>query len=601
MAATVLLGACAAGDGLGDRTAAVSSASPPASGSASGSEPADGLDLAPMASPDPPTLKDVDFEVTDWALAAAGPKARSPLHRAKAIVASWPLEAVVGRLFMPSFNGTTAASPTPAEAAGNRALAGVDSVTEMIRRYHVGGVILFAASSPDGDPTQQPGRNIVNPTQLARLTGDLQKVAADVHPGVPLMVGTDQENGVVTRIRLPATPLPGAMALGAAGSPVLTRDAARVSGVELRSLGVNLTFAPVADVLTDSRNWVVGSRAFGSDPAQVADQVRAAVYGYRDAGVAVSVKHFPGHGSVTADSHVTLPVVGSSVAELERSALPPFRAAVAAGAGTVMVGHLDVRAVDPGVPASTSRRVVTGLLRKRLGYDGVIVTDSMQMAPVLVPSPEEAVVRAVAAGVDLILMPARLDRAVRAVLGAVKSGRIPQAQVRRSAERVVALSLEQQAAPPAENPKILGEQEHRDTAVRAAAGAVTELAGPCTKPLVPSGSPVSLAGGSAALRVRFASALWDAGVRVVPAGGTVVRLYGRGGSDPGGGQVPADVDVAFDVPFRLAGGSAPTRLAAFSDVPASLRAVAEVIAGRASAQGRSPVPVGGLPSSACRG
>ena len=198
----------------------------------------------------------------------------------------------------------------------------------------------------------------------------------------PLFLGVDQEGGVVERLRRAATRFPTFMSAGAAADPALTRTAYAASGAELRGLGFTVDFAPDADVTSGPGDPTIGSRSASSRPAAVAEHVVAASTGFAESGVLPVIKHFPGHGSVPADSHLTLPVQTKSLEDLESSDLVPFRKAVEAGLPSVMVGHIDVRAIDPRVPSSLSRKVVTGLLRDELGFDGLVVTDSLRMAGV---------------------------------------------------------------------------------------------------------------------------------------------------------------------------------------------------------------------------
>jgi beta-N-acetylhexosaminidase len=279
--------------------------------------------------------------------------------------------------------------------------------------------------------------NLVDAEQTAALSAGLQRVSRRV--GLPLLVSTDQEGGSVTRLPTAVSSLPAGAEL--AGDARRARRVAFQTGSALRRLGLNLDYAPIADVNTVGDAGVIGSRSFGASPAVVSELVRAQVCGFHAAGVAATAKHFPGHGSTTVDSHVALPVLQLTKDEWRTVDLPPFTRAVAAGVDAVMVGHLAFPRLDSsGRPASLSRPMVTQWLRGRLGYDGVVVTDSLQMAAVSsYGSSADVAVQAVRAGVDLLLMPRRPAAAVGGLVQAVRSGRIGMARIDKSVERVLAL------------------------------------------------------------------------------------------------------------------------------------------------------------------
>ena len=243
---------------------------------------------------------------------------------------------------------------------------GTGAPTALVNRLHLGGVIPFSS-------------NVASAGQIARANRALQK---GVRRPWPVLVGVDQEGGMVARVTVGATPFPAFMSTGAAGDPALTRAAYAASGGELRAMGFNVDFAPDADVTSGPADPVIGARSAGSSPEHVADHAVAAMKGFASTGLVPVLKHFPGHGSVTTDSHVGLPVQRKSIKQLEDGDLVPFRAGLAADASAVMVGHLDVRALDPRMPSSLSHTAVTGLLRERMGFRGVAFTDSLQMGAV---------------------------------------------------------------------------------------------------------------------------------------------------------------------------------------------------------------------------
>lgn len=575
----------------------------------------------------------------------AGPPPALPAGAsAEEIVAGFSDEELVGQVLMPYVYGDHATGVPEPAAWANQEYAGVATPAELVARYRVGGVILLRRTGQDGVVT--PESNISSPAQVRELTGGLQAAA-----GVPLLIGIDQEYGVVARLTDGVTGLPSAMAFGAADDPGLTEDSWRVAGAELAALGVNVNFAPVADVLGGTRGGVIGSRSYGSDPALVAAQVAAVVRGLQGAGVAATLKHFPGHGGTAIDSHDELPVVAGSRRELDSRDLPPFLAGVAAGASLVMSGHLDVRSLDPGVPASFSHTVVTDLLRGELGFDGVAVTDGLNMAPAERWPAGEAAVRALLAGNDLLLMPPDLAGAYDGLLAALANGSLPRERLVEAASRVLTLKLDlagpakhampagspgpagsskpvrharstasstpaghTEPAGPAEsvgNSEPAGHEENaasdvtavastarHDTVVPLAVAAVTLLRGPCAGVLVDGPVTVTAAGGRDPARGWLVEALADAGLEVVDSGGTVVHLVGYG-DDASDLSDAAAVTVAMDTPYLLEQAESPVLLATYSSSRLSMVGLATVLAGHSPALGRSPVPLHGLPRSAC--
>ncbi|HEX7746883.1 MAG TPA: glycoside hydrolase family 3 protein, partial [Micromonosporaceae bacterium] len=525
-----------------------------------------------------------------------GPTA-TPERRAAALAAGLADEDLVGQLLMPYAYGTSATQVSGPNARGTQALAGVDTPAEMIAKYRLGGLILVGFAPDDPTHANQPTTNVDSAAQVRELTAGLQSAGAKLPAGsAPMLIGTDQEYGVVTRIKDQVTALPSAMAFGAAGNPALTERAWRVAGTELAALGVNVDFAPVADVL-GAPGSVIGSRSYGADPRAAAAQVGGAVRGLQGAGVAATLKHFPGHGHATGDSHEALPVLPDSQAALEAAGLPPFTAGIRAGAGLVMSGHLDVRALDPGTAATFSRKVLTDLLRGRLGFTGVVVTDAMNMAPAKKYPPGEAAVRAVLAGNDLVLMPPDLGAAYNGLLTAVRDGRLPRERLVEAATRVLTLKfrLAVHSTPPA---SVVGSPAHRDAVRRVAGAAITVLRGRCAPAPLPGPVSVTASGGRGATTALLVSALKAAGVRVLPTGGRVVHLVGYG-DGPADLRPDAAATVALDTPYLLAQARSPVLLATYSSSPAAMSALADVLAGRAKPGGRSPVPVPGLPASTC--
>ncbi|HEY7176623.1 MAG TPA: glycoside hydrolase family 3 N-terminal domain-containing protein, partial [Micromonosporaceae bacterium] len=542
------------------------------------------------------------------ASAQASARASTAGARAAAVANKLSDTDLVGQVLVPELYGESATSVSASAAKANRKIAGVDTPAQIIAKFRLGGVIL--ANLASGDPTALTNKttNIASASQVRSLDAGLQKAAAALPAKAPLLIGTDQEYGVVTRLRSGVVQLPSAMAFGAAHDPKLTQAAWAAAGHDLAGVGLNVDFAPDADVVADAGNTVIGSRSFGGTASAVASQVGAAVNGLHSAGIGTAIKHFPGHGDTDTDSHTSLPVLHQSLAQLTSVDLAPFKAGIAAGTDMVMVGHLDVTAVDPGIPATFSPKVVTGLLRDQLGFKGVVITDAMNMEPAMRWAPGEAAVRAVLAGDDMLLMPPDLAAAQSGLLAALHSGRLPRAQLVASVTRILTLKFGlavgsgggagSGASGGATDGTQLDSPAARATAAKVAAAAVTVLSGACHGPL--ASGPVSVASPSGYRSTAgvLADALRADGVDVVTSGGTEVDIVGYGDGvshlDP-----DAAITVAVDTPYVLRYAKSPVRLATYSATAASMTALAAVIAGRAAAPGSSPVPVTGLPRSAC--
>ncbi|SEE46009.1 beta-N-acetylhexosaminidase [Streptomyces sp. 3213] len=286
------------------------------------------------------------------------------------------------------------------------------------------------------------GRNIASPEQLSSLTAQLRAERDDV------LVAIDEEGGDVTRLEVrTGSSFPGNHALGAVDDVDLTREVAYELGRRLAECGVNLNWAPSADVNSNPSNPVIGVRSFGADPELVARHTAAYVTGLQAAGVAACTKHFPGHGDTAVDSHHALPRIDAESSVLERRELLPFRAAIAAGSRAVMSAHILVPTLDPDHPATLSLRVLTDLLRGELGYDGLIVTDGMEMQAIAATyGIERGSVLAIAAGADAICVGGGLadDETIRrlrdALVSAVRAGELPEERLAEAAERVRGLA-----------------------------------------------------------------------------------------------------------------------------------------------------------------
>jgi beta-N-acetylhexosaminidase len=320
---------------------------------------------------------------------------------------SMPLHQAVGQLICPTlFHGRDRHAYDPARAL------------EALDQYGWGGYILF------GDDREAV------PQRLAPL---------QAHAPVPLLVAADMEHGAGQQVK-GLSVFPPLMAFGAADQVRYAYELGAWTAREALSVGVNWIFGPVADVTNNPQNPIINIRSFGGDPARVAMLVDAFVRGCQDHGALACAKHFPGHGDTETDSHTRLGVVAASRERLEAVEFPPFQAAVKAGVASIMTAHLAVPALDdPGVPATLSRPIITGILREQWGYDGLVVTDALVMGGITETlDPLEAAVRATAAGCDMLLMPPDAVATHGAVLRAVEEGRLSEARVREALGRVLA-------------------------------------------------------------------------------------------------------------------------------------------------------------------
>lgn len=283
----------------------------------------------------------------------------------------------IARLFTVGFHGT---DPSP-------------ELLELLQRG-VGGVVLFS-------------RNVESPLQVFELIRAIKSVAPQ-----PVFVAVDQEGGRVRRLRRGFTDLAAMRTLGETGDRKLAEEVGGVLGRELRAVGIDLDFAPVVDVDTNPNNPVIGDRSLASDADRVAEFAAALVTGLQAAGVAACAKHFPGHGDTAVDSHLGLPVVPHGLERLERVEFVPFRRVVRAGVASVMTAHVVLEAVDPGVPATLSKKVLTGLLRQHVGFERVVFSDDMEMQAIAgMFELGQAAVRAVDAGADSVLVCHSAERA----------------------------------------------------------------------------------------------------------------------------------------------------------------------------------------------
>ena len=400
--AALALTACAAGGGTETRTEDASSTT------ASPTEtPTDATDTATETATEEP---DPDTPLS-W-----GPTA-GELEEAQQLVAGWTPEQLAGGVVVGRFHGTD-----PAEPAA------------MVRDLHLAGVSVTSG-------------NIADAAQVTALTAAVTRAAQKDGRSFPPVIGVDQEGGYVSHLRGIATDFPHFQSAGLAiqadrreGREV-TREAARTTGLELRRYGFTWVFAPVADVTIGDADPTIGARSPSQDPQVAAQATAAAVEGYDAAGVVSTVEHFPGHGTATGDSHDLLPRVDSTMREIEQHDLPPFAAAVREQAPAVMLSHLDLAAIAPGVPASMAPEVYD-LLREDLDFEGVAITDSLGMGAVA-GRPKPAV-QALLAGADLLLMPVDTRTTHQILTDAIESGQVPRERAEEAAARVVAVQMWQQ-------------------------------------------------------------------------------------------------------------------------------------------------------------
>ncbi|MBR6380774.1 MAG: hypothetical protein IKS07_03745 [Lachnospiraceae bacterium] len=324
---------------------------------------------------------------------------------------------------------------------------------ELFAECGFGGVLLFED-------------NIETPEQTVMLLRDCQRAALQSESGIPMLFCVDQEGGKLNRFSF-AVPGPGNMALAASGDPALTRECAGMIGEEIRALGFHLDFAPVADVNSNPKNPIIGVRSFSDDPAVAARHVTAYLEGLADQGIAACLKHFPGHGNVGQDSHTHLPLSELTAEELTETELIPFREGIKAGADLVMTAHIQYPKIETGtylskadgravhLPATLSRAILTGILREELGFEGVIVTDALDMRAIAAHFDEiDAASMAIRAGADILLIPVNLHQdetfdsfpRMRAYLEQlsekVETGEVPAERLDESVRRILRLKYQ---------------------------------------------------------------------------------------------------------------------------------------------------------------
>lgn len=516
------------------------------------------------------------------ALSALVPTALAPQVQAaeqtpEQILAKMNLDQKVGQLLWTHVYGDSADDTT--YASDNQAIfgTGVSTPAQAVKKYHLGGVLYFNwAHNFSSENTDV--------TKVATLSNGLQ-AAAKADGNVPLGITIDQEGGMVSRVGAPATIFPGNMALGATGNQALAYSQGQVLGCEMRSLGINADFAPVLDVNTNPNNPVIGLRAISDDPNLVAQLGGAQIQGIQSQGVSATAKHFPGHGDADTDSHLGLPRVTYSRQVLNQH-LVPFKTAINGGVDMIMTAHIVVDAIDPKLPATLSKPVLTGLLRQELGFTGVITTDALDMegAQLAVMTPAEqtkykelknkedsakqkadkdptqadsareastefknflapirarVAVKALQAGSDILLNTKDAAAVVDGVKAAVKDGSLTSAQIDQSVLRILKWKqkrgvLKTEPIDTASVKAKLGTAASRDVASQVARGSVTLLRNDANK------APLNAAKGT---RVLVAGSSW-ANPELLPdplkaAGFTVVFTQ-----DPDAKENPSDSEIS---------------------------------------------------------
>ncbi|WP_046470747.1 glycoside hydrolase family 3 protein [Allosalinactinospora lopnorensis] len=508
----------------------------------------------------------------------AAPDADDPAGAAEELLADMDLEEKIGQLLVVVPQGTTAE-----ENAG------------IIEEYQPGGFIYFP-------------ENLEDVEQITGMSNGLQEQAAGTGAGVPLFLGIDQEQGMVSRLPV-GTRFPDAMAVGATRDTGMAESLAGVTAAELAAMGINLDYAPVADVNVNADNPVIGIRSFGSDPDLVTEMAMAEVEAFEEGGVVPVVKHFPGHGDTDVDSHTGLPRMETPRSEWEQVDLPPFESAVEADADAIMTAHVFLSELDDsGEPSTLSKNVIEGVLRDELGYEGVVTTDALNMEGVRQTHDDaEIAVRAIEAGADQLLMPPDAAETVGAVREAVDEGRISEDRLDASVRRILELKAKRgvlggEPADAAAAQETVGGDEHLAAAQEVADASMTLLRNEGGVLPLAEGAAVFLAGAGAE---EIGAELRELGYQVTDSAAAAdVAVVGtedaRADSeqldrvDAAGAAGTPVVVVAQGTPYDI--GELPDvsgYLATYSSVDVSRTAAARALAGEVQPSGRLPVDIPG--------
>lgn len=521
----------------------------------------------------------------------------SSVVRVDMLLAQMPVAQKVGQTLMIGFEGLTL---TP-------------ELRDMIEHYHVGGVILF-------------DRNVASPEQVAQLTTDLQRVARE-SGNLPLLIAIDQEGGRVARLTEQAgfVEFPSAMAVAATGDLRNVRRVAQALAIELRAVGINVDFAPVLDVNNNPANPVIGTRSFGCDPRHVAALGVGFIEAMQAEGVLAFGKHFPGHGDTGVDPHFALPTITHDLIHLEAIEFVPFRPAIAAQVAGIMSAHVIFPALDPtpGRPATLSPAVLTGLLRDRMGYDGLLVTDSLEMGALVEAgyAPPQAALAAFIAGADVLLFNKGHDdhrQAFELILDEVQRSECMSKRLEAAARRILLAKarLGLFDSMPHAVPALVGTADQRLLASTIASESITLLRDDaCLLPLSSNSRPyvfeipgiTGLGDLMDATPVLIHTHPTDHDLRVAIALAEkrqplVVGVAGLSDNPEQAKLVNALLEsgapvvlVALRDPYDLlAFPNALTMLATYSVPPPTLAALAEVLTGKVRPQGRLPVELPGL-------
>ena len=474
---------------------------------------------------------------------------------AKEIVESFSDDELAGSLIIGTWSGTD-----------------TQTGVNLLKNNNLGGVIVMADNLPE-NPTPDQVKGVTEAVNGARSKGQ------------PVSIGVDQEGGPVSRLGTGALPFPPLMALSAAQDPELTQTATKVQGQNLSDLGFTIDFAPDADVTTGEKDVAINVRSAGDDHKAAAEVVAQAATGYHLGGVASSAKHFPGHGRLHVDSHESLPVSKKSIKELEDTDLLPFKSAVKAGIPMVMMGHIGLP--DAKTTPATLNEKAYKSLRDTLDFDGVIITDALNMKAVDQNQSGKETVKALSAGADLALMPPDSAAAQKAVAKAMADGDLKKSDLQKKAERVVAMQLAT-----AETQKTMtddsggddsgptGSENPQKVLTDVAEKSLTVLKGECAFEGTDS---ISIVGGSEKEKTELTKAAKDAGL-TVRSGGTSVSL------SP---DTSAEVAVGTAAPWTMRNTSAQSAVTAYDSNPNALKAVAKWLKGDLRASGKLPVDYDG--------
>lgn len=471
-----------------------------------------------------------------------------------------------------------------------------EGAREAVSDLKVGGIIYFA-------------RNTGSVSETAEVSAALQRMASD-SSGIPLLISVDQEGGVVSRLTEGMPLMPGPMSLGAVGDPELAFEVSRAIGTQIRAAGINMDLAPDLDVNDNPNNPVIGVRSFGSDPSLVENLGVAAVRGFMAAGVAPVGKHFPGHGNTSVDSHLDLPVLPHSMERLSDVELRPFKGAIRAGIPAIMTAHIVFKAIDPGSPATLSEPVLEGLLRRGLEFQGVIMTDCLEMNAISkAPGTARGAVLALKAGADMLLISHTLEcqqQAYHDIIEAVKSGQVPVSRLDDAVRRVLALKKALRIPNPlspedadSEDLRHLSAEAHRRsiTLVKDEAGSMPVRGRVAVVSRFPVGPLAEALSGEEGIR-----AVELVGTTVPPeelrAANAVILVTQNAWKDPEQlsfaksvlKEIPRAIVLAARDPYDIrALPEAKTFVCAYSHRPEALRAAAEVLLGKTRAEGNLPV------------